>query len=545
MSRSQGTVHAAIAEAVAAQGVTKIFGLLGDSNLFMADAFERIHGGKIIGATMEANAVLMALGHAAMTGEVAVATVTQGPALSNAVTALIEGSKARLPIVLLAGDTPAIDPWHPQRVAQEALVNATGAGFIRLRSPETVYEDVALAFRRAWTGRRPVVLNMPTDLMWEQASGTPVHAAFPPLGGPPPMSAALEDAIGILAAARAPLVLAGRGAFGARAELEELAARIGAPLASTLKAKGFFHGAAHNLGVSGTLSTPAGGDVIVKSDCIISFGASLNRFTTHKGDYLKNTRLIQVDVAPDALGVFQPADAALLGDAAATAKTLVHWLDEAEIPSSRFTDNIEPAAFLPAGALPPAEPKQEAEGFINIERAMDMVDKALPEDRIFVSDGGRFLNTAWERINTTDGRNMLLSVATGAIGMGLAHAIGAAHARPEQTTLLVAGDGGLMLGNPAEFAAAVRDKLDLVVILCNDNAYGAEYVQFEDRQMDPSISQFNWPGFADMARAMGGGAIRITSEAELESALSDLPNRKGPVLIELMLDPATVPRLLL
>lgn len=545
MSKTEHTVHAAIARALAAQGIDTLFGLLGDSNLFMADAFVRAEEGRLVPAIVEENAVLMALGHAAMTGGVSAATVTQGPALSNAVTALIEGVKSRLPMVLLAGDTPIMDPHHPQRVAQEALVNATGAGFVRLRSPDTVYQDAAIAFRQAWNGRKPVVLNMPTDMMWETASGSPVKAVFGPLGGQPPMGPGLEDAVGIIAAARAPIVLAGRGAFGARAELEALAERIGAPLATTLKAKGFFHGAAHDLGVCGTLSTPAGGEVIAGADCIIAFGASLGRYTTVKGDYLKGVRLIQVDVAADALEVFQSADAALLGDSAAVANTLMHWIDEAEIPSSQFVETISGDAFLPKGAIPPAKSRPGMPGTIDVERAMDMVDRALPADRVFVSDGGRFLNTAWERINTTDGRNMLLSVGTGAIGMGMAHAIGAAHARPDQTILLVMGDGGLMLGNPAEFHSAVRDQLNLVVVVCNDQAYGAEYVQFEDRQMDPALSQFTWPSFAEMARAMGGDGYQVTSEGDLNAALGALPERNGPVLIELMLDPAVVPRLML
>ncbi|MDQ2092066.1 thiamine pyrophosphate-binding protein [Marimonas arenosa] len=537
------TVHAALARGLAAQGVTTLFGLLGDSNLFMADAFVRAEGGRLVPATVEDNAVLMALGHAAMTGDVGAATVTQGPAVSNAVTALIEGVKGRIPLVLLAGDTPVSDPYHPQRVAQEALVAATGAGFVRLRGPTTVFDDLATAFRQAWTGRRPVVLNMPTDMMWEPAAGAPVVAERGARSGPPAMGKALEDAVGIIAAARAPVILAGRGAIGAREALERLGARIGAPLSTTLKAKGLFGGAVHDLGVFGTLSTPNGGEAIARADCVIAFGAALGRYTTVRGDYLKGARLIQIDDDPGALGLHQPADAALLGDAAAVAETLLHWLDEAEIESSRFTEALDPQAFLPAGALPPAKPGATAPGTIDIEVAMDAIDRALPADRVFVSDGGRFLNSAWSRIGVSDARNMLLSVNVGAIGQGLGQAIGAALARPDQTVLLVIGDGGLMLGNPAELSSAVREALDLVIVICNDQAYGAEYVQFEDRQMDPGLSQFKWPSFAEIGRAMGAEAHRVTGIYELEAALAALPGRTGPVVIELMLDPAVVPRL--
>ena len=171
------------------------------------------------------------------------------------------------------------------------------------------------------------------------------------------------------------------------------------------------------------------------------------------------------------------------------------------------------------------------------------VEAALAADRVFVTDGGRFMGAAWKRLSVSHPENFLLSVNTGAIGLGMGYAIGAAHARPDQTVLFVTGDGGFMLGGLSEFSTAVRDNLDMVVVICNDQAYGAEYVQFEDRQMDPSMSLFQWPSFAAMAGAMGATGIKVTSEDTLAAALAELEGRNGPVLIELMLDPAQVPRL--
>lgn len=532
-------VHAAIAMALKDLGVETLFGLMGDANLFMVDRFVREGAGRYVPAVHEGGAVLMALGWGAMTGRVAAATITQGPALSNATTALIEGVKGTIPMVLLCGDTPAGDPDHQQAVAQRALVASTGAGYVPLRSPETVVEDVAAAFRKAWAERRPVVLNMPAELMWEPVNYHPpvLRAPAPPVA--PTEGGGLDDAVGIIAAARAPLILAGRGAVGARDALLALATCIGAPVATTLKASGLFAGAPHDLGVFGTLSTPAASEVIAASDCIVAFGAGLNRFTTVKGGLLEGKRLVRIDDDARQLDHRHAADAALTGDAAAVADTLRHWLDEAEIPSSRATDRIDADALRAPLPMPKATNR---DGTVDLTEAMVRLDAAMPQNRVFVSDGGRFMGTAWSRVGVSGPQNLLVSINVGAIGMGTGYAIGAAVARPDQRVLFVTGDGGFMMGGLAEYASALREGLDMVTVVCNDNAYGAEYVQFEDRQMDPGLSVFDWPSFAGMARAMGGRAVRVTSQAGLADAEAAI-GAGGPVLIELMLDPAAIPRL--
>ena len=543
MSDQPIPVNVALARALNDLGVETLFGLMGDSNLFMCDAYVRQFGGRYVPATHEGNAVLMAAGYAAMTGDVGVCTVTQGPAVSNTVTALVEVTKSSLPVVLLCGDTPAADPDHPQTVAQRAMIEAAGAGYARLRTPETVVADVANAMRRAWIERRPIALNMPTEMMWEQTRYLQPNMPPRPTPTAPSDGPEMDKAIGMLAAARRPLILAGRGAVHARDQLIALADRLGAPLGTTLKAKGLFHGHPYNLGVHGTLSTPGAVDVITSTDCVVAFGAGLNRFTTAGGAFMDGRRLIQVDDDPRYLGKMTQADAALSADPGLTAEAFVKWLDAAEIPSSQATDTIDPKALTEPVPLPR---NLHTPGTVDFPTALLALNDALPADRLFSSDAGRFLQEAWTRIDVNAPANMLLTIGVGAIGMGMGYAIGAGVARPEQTQLYLTGDGGLMMGGLAEFTSAVREKLDMIMVVCNDNAYGAEYVQFEDRQMDPGMSQFSWPSFAGVARAMGATATTVSSDAEIELAVAAIKERKpddGPMVIELMLDPANITRL--
>lgn len=533
-------VHAALAHALQDQGSRTLYGLMGDATLFMVDHYVRVLGGRYVPAVHEAGAVLMALGHASASGEVGVAAITHGPAVSNAATALIEGVKGSLPIVVLCGDTPIDDPDHQQAVAQRALIEATGAGFEQLKSTATLARDVAAAFRRARVERRPVVLNVPTPLMWEQTEYEAAPLAVPDLPTSPGEGEALDAAIGIIAAARRPVILAGRGAVHAREVLLKLADRIGAPVATTLKASGLFHGAPFDLGVFGTVSSPAAAEVIAAADCVLAFGAGFSRFTTSHGGFMAGKRVVQIDDDFRQLGRRHIPDAMLCGDPALVAETILHWLDEAEIASSQATDTIRPESLRDGFPMPKPG---NAPGTLDYAEALVRIDRALPADRLFVSDGGRFMTEAWCRIGVTEPRNFVVSINVGAIGMGMGTAIGAAVARPGQKTLFVCGDGGFMMGGLAEFSSVVRENLDMVTVICNDSAYGAEYIQFEDRQMDPGLSTFNWPSFAAMAETMGAKGIRVTSLAELDAALLAISDVCGPVLLELVLDPAAMPRM--
>lgn len=533
-------VHAALAMALRDQGVNTLYGLMGDANLFMVDHYVRELGGRYVPAVHEAGAVLMALGHASVTGTVGAVTITHGPAVSNAVTALIEGTKGTIPIVLLCGDTPIEDPDHPQSVAQRALIEATGAGFEQLKSPVTAAQDVATAFRRARLERRPVVLNMPSSMMWEQTTYQAAPSDVPALPTGPGEGDALNEAIGILASSRRPLILAGRGATHARDELLRLADRIGAPVATTLKARSLFDDAPYDLGILGTISTPAANDVFSSTDCILAFGAGFSRFTTAHGSYLEGVRVIQVDDDVRQLGRRHIPDAMLAGDPALVADTILHWLDAAEIPSSQATDSIEPAALRERHPLPK---RTNVAGTLDFSRALDRIDAVMPKDRLFVSDAGRFMTEAWCRVGVLAPEDFVPAINVGAIGMGMGYAIGAAVARPDRRTVFLTGDGGFMMGGLAEFSSVVREGLNMVTIVCNDAAYGAEHIQFKDRQMDPALSTFNWPSFAALAEAMGAKGLRASSDDELDAALQTIAETEGPVLLELVLDPDAMPRM--
>ena len=538
MSDAKTYMYQSLAQAVSDHGIDTMFGLLGDSNLFFADHFARACGGKLVPAAHEGGTVLMAQGYTQTTGKVGVATVTQGPGLTNCFTALCEGVVARRPMVLISGDTPVTAPFHPQNIDQREVVKATGAGFEQVQAPQTAARDTANAFFRAQKEQRPIVLNVPTEFMWAEVDHAKV--VYPFFEAPAYVSEGElhEEAIGMIASAKRPLILAGRGAIAAKDNLIALSERLDAPLATTLKGTGLFKGHPNNIGYFGTLSTAEAYDVMGSSDCVIAFGALLHFWTTDRGKLLEGKRVVQVNNFQPDVGRFYQPDAMLLADAAQTADNILHWINEAEITPSGF------AKELPDHDLsvhPKGNPDKSGDGCIQLEYALDRLNEALPQDRIMLTDGGRYITEVWCRVGVPEPNSFHMSDNFAAIGQGMQQAVGACHGAPDRPVVLFCGDGGFMMGGQNEFNTAVRTGCDLIVIVSNDSAYGAEHIQMLEKDMDPSITEFEWPSLAGIARAQGGEGVTVTSPQELETAIEAIAARKGPILVELMLDPNKVP----
>ena len=153
------------------------------------------------------------------------------------------------------------------------------------------------------------------------------------------------------------------------------------------------------------------------------------------------------------------------------------------------------------------------------------------------------MTEVWCRVKAPDAKSFIATTNFGSIGIGLQHAIGACFAVPDRPVVLFTGDGGFMMAGINEFNTAVRLNQDLIVIVCNDSAYGAEHIQFVDRNIDPGLSQFEWPSFADVATALGGLGIQVETPEQLDIAIQAIQTRDRPLLIELMLDPDDVPRM--
>src|SRR5699024_7980541 len=168
--------------------------------------------------------------------------------------------------------------------------------------------------------------------------------------------------------------------------------------------------------------------------------------------------------------------AGVLGNGATVADMMLQWLDRAAVDTSSF------AASFTAKANTQERPRHDTSGpvarTIDVRTAMQKVNEIVPTDRTLVFDTGRFILPATRHLHAPNPRSFIDTLNFAAIGLGTGAAAGAGIARPDRPVLLACGDGGFMLGGLADFHAAVRHHVDLIVAIFNDGAYGAEHVQF-------------------------------------------------------------------
>lgn len=533
------SVFSQLADVLGALDVKHVFGVLGHGNLALVDDLNRRHQTAYISMNREDAAVSASDAYARASGQLGVATVTHGPGLTNAITSLHEAAAARTPLLVLAGDTATGAAFHEQDIDQKATVATTGAGFVPLRSPASSVEDLMLAVRQAWLERRPVIFNMPVDI---QTADSPEDVDgdinLPIRGRPAPDTDELDRALGILAVANRPVLLAGQGAAdtGSRDAIQSLAETLRAPLATTLLASGLFKGHPFDLGVHGTLSSALTIETLARGDCLVVFGASLNRYTTAHGALLSGKSVIQVDHDLHAFGRWSRVTQGVLGDASTTATMMAEALMSLATPPPGLA-STELQLALTGRNRDDEFLDESTAATIDGRTLMARVHRALPTSRAVVTDVGGFLRTALRFLPTVWPEKVVVPGHYGSIGLGLACAIGSAFADQTRPVVVVVGDGGFMMGGLAEFDTAVRYGLDVVVVVMNNKGYDLERLALADRGGNPRLADMAWPAFADVARSLGGQAVAVQSLADLEAMDAAISARQGPLLIDARIAP--------
>jgi len=531
------TVADAVGAALAQAGVRTVFGLVGSGNFHITNALTA-GGARFVAARHEGGAAVMADAYARVTGELGVLSVHQGPGLTNALTGITEAAKSRTPLLVLA--PTATNPRSNFYLDDAALAAAVGATRVRVDSADTAAVDLARAYHTAIGERRTVLLSLPLDV---QAAPSP-HFELPAAPQPPPRDldqaaiAALADA---LAAARRPVFLAGRGARKAGKEITTLSERTGALLATSAVSRGLFRDEAFSLDVSGGFATPAAADLIRNADLLVGWGCALNMWTLRHGTLVgDDTTVVQVDLDPDALGAHQRIDLGIVGDTAATARAVRDELD-------RRSGGSPPPGEWPAGYrsadvadrlaregrwrdVPYKEESEE--GRIDPRTLSITLDGMLPAGRTVAVDSGNFMGYPAMYLDVPDADGFVFTQAYQSVGLGLATAIGAAVARPDRLTVAALGDGGALMAI-ADLETAVRYGLDLLVVVYDDEAYGAEVHHFGPGGHPLDHVRFPPADIAEIGRGFGCAAATVRATSDLEAVAAWLAGpRDRPMVVD-------------
>lgn len=509
------TVAEAVGSALAKAGVSTVFGVVGSGNFHVTNALTAA-GARFVPARHEGGAAVMADAYARVSGKLGVLSVHQGPGLTNALTGITEAAKSRTPLIVLA--PAATNPRSNFYLDDAALAAAVGATAVRIGSAATAAADVARAYHEAVGERRTVLLSLPLGVQAEPASSFALPAVPPPTTRDPAPEAvsALVDA---LLAARRPVFLAGRGARAARTEIEQLAGRTGALLATSAVTRGLFRGTPYNLDVSGGFATPVAADLIRNADLLVAWGCALSMWTLRGGTLVsQGTPVVQVDIDPDALAAHYPVDLGVVGDVAATARAVLGELDRRAIGSRPGYRSDAVAERLAREGRWRQVPYQEMleDDRIDPRTLSIALDDMLPPGRTVAVDSGNFMGYPSMFLDVPDAEGFVFTQAFQSIGLGLATAIGAAVARPDRLTVAALGDGGALMGL-ADLETAVRLGLDLLIVVYDDEAYGAEVHHFGPDGHPLDHVRFPPTDIAAIARGFGCVGVSVRAPADLEA----------------------------
>ncbi len=513
-------IYEALAKAFNREKVDTCFALLGDANMHWAGALSQL-GTRGIYTRHEHAAVAAAATYARASGKVGVATVTCGPGLTQIMTILPIAVRARIPLVIFAGEAHMHKEWYNQGIDQAPFVNACGAQYRALHDVNTIIADVHQAFADAKQSQSPIVIGVPVDLQQqsldqalvqaEHATSSELYIAQAPTG---PDAKAIEQAAVWIQDAQRPIVLAGLGVVSADASAAcvALAEHSGACLATTLPAKGLFHDQEFCLGVAGGFATENAKAIFAEADLVIGIGARLASHTFDGGKLTPDSRVIQIDIDPhEHMQGRKAADLTITSDALLGCTALRKAVTSKERwRTSEMRKRCANALSLPDQSDTP-------DGALHPMAVVSMLAEVVPPScHIINTSGHSAYYTA--QMNHHPQSHYTVIREFGAIGNGTSFAMGIAAAHPERPVVLLDGDGSALM-NIQELETMHRHGMKILIVVLNDGAYGSEVHKLRADGVTLEGSVFGRPDFAAIGHGFGLAGKTFTSLEGLALAM--------------------------
>jgi acetolactate synthase-1/2/3 large subunit len=530
------------------QGVTHIFGLCGDTSLPLYDALYRLdHGITHILTRDERSAAYMADAYARVSGRVGVCEGPSGGGATYLLPGVAEANESSVPLLAVTTDiaTTSRGRFTLTELDQEALFRPVTKWNRVLDKASAIPSALRTAFTQMTTGRPGAVhLGLPYDVQKEPVEEGEVWVdpalARCPSRRTAPDPAAVEDAAARLRAATSPLFICGGGVVisGAEAELQRLAERLGAPVATTISGKGSIaedHPLA--LGVVGSNGgTPETRAVVAAADLVVFVGCRAGSVTTERWRHpAAGTPVIHIDVDPAVMGANYKTEVGLVGDARLCLAALDGALDQlgraswgAAVVERAKSDKFREFLKLAHSDAAPIRP----------ERIVLDLEAVLPKDAIVIADPGTpcpYLS-AYYRLNKP-GRHFISNRAHGALGYSLPAAVGVSFGRPGVKCVAVMGDGafGFSVG---ELETLVRLKLPITLVVISNSGYGwikaGQRSGYGGRYFSVD---FDRSDHAAIAQAYGLKTWRVQEPQALRRALADAIAADGPTLVDVIAQP--------
>jgi acetolactate synthase I/II/III large subunit len=538
----------AAVEMLRLHGVAIIFGLCGDTSLPFYDSLARLpHGMRHILARDERSAAYMADGYARILGKVGVCEGPSGGGVTYILPGLAEANESSVPLLGINSDisVAARGRFTLTELDQRALMRPVTKWNTVLDRAEDLPQAFREAFKQITSGRPGAAhIALPFDVQNGLVARAEVYGdqrfGRYPAARIAPVANSIETAARLLSQASNPMFICGGGVVMSQGELElvELAARLSAPVATTISGKGSID-EAHPLavGVVGSNGgTPETRGIVDESDLIVFVGCRAGSVTTERWRHPApgKTKVIHIDVDPKVPGVNYPTDVALVSDAKLALKALNEAL--AEPKRSLDGSRVEAAKEQKFAKFQALAASNETP--IKPERVVAELTRALDDAAIVVADAGTPCPYFSAYYPVRDhGRKFISNRAHGALGYSMAAAMGAHFARPNVKCVAVMGDGsfGFTCG---ELETAARYRLPITFIVIANASYG--WIKAGQRSgygQRYFAVDFAVTDHAAVAAAFGIKSWRVTEPSELAKVLKEALACGGPSLVDIVCQP--------
>ena len=531
------TVSDVMVETMINWGVTHVFGMVGHSNLGLADAFRRkVKERKLsyIGIRHEGAASFAASAYAKLTGKPAACFAIAGPGATNLLTGLWDAKVDRAPILALTGqvDTQVLGPGAFQEVDLKSAFEAVAEWQQTVLPTSKHAELMTLAIKNAIIKRDVSHLIFPNEV---QEIHTEKEEVSSPEGRltqseiSPPRDL-IKKAVDQLTSSKRPVIIVGHGARFNMEKITALAEKLSAPVITTFKGKGLIPDD-HPLacGVLGRSGTPIASWFMNEADLLLVFGAS---FSNHTGiaSYIPT---IQVDFDPMALGKFHSVTVPVWGEIGVTADIFLKEIENQKRDYDIKKEITEKWKIWRAEKA--SREKDDTGNGINSASVFAAMNRIVPDNAVITIDVG---NNAYSfgRYFECKNQSVLMSGYLGSIGFGYPAAMGAWAAAPDRPIVAVTGDGGFAQ-YMAELNTAVKYGMNIKHILLNNNELGKISKEQRADQLEVWETNLTNPDFSRYAELCGAIGIRVINKDELDDVMKKVFSHKGPAMVEIITDP--------
>lgn len=545
---SNPTVSEVLVDAIVDQGVSHIFGVVGDALNSVTDAVRRSDRIDWIGVRHEEVAAYAAGAQSQLGETIGVCAGTVGPGSIHLLNGLYDAAKAHAPVLAITGQVPLAEIGSSffQEVDNDHLFRDVSVFNQTITSPSQLPHVIEQAIEAALSHRGVAVLTLPGDVgPMEVPDGTAPARSFSNTSRSRPGDDLIRQAATLIGEASKVTILAGIGSRDARDDVLQLADLLGAPIVATLRAKEIYDwDNPFDIGQNGLIGNPAAAAAFENCDLLLMVGTDF----PYRDWYPDDTKAIQIDIAGSHIGRRTGVDLGLIGDAHLTAKALLPLLARVEDRSHLESCLAHHSRWAKRQARL-AEPGfddtligeartvlDNREHRIRPEAVATAVDELADDDAIFTTDTG--MSTVWfaRFVHMREHQRLLGSFNLGSMANAMPQAIGAQLLHPDRQVIAFAGDGGftMLLG---DLLTAVTYDLAVKIIVFDNHRLGMVKLEQEEAGLPEFGTELQNPDFAAVAQAMGATGVRIEDPGDLHSKLAAALAHPGPVVIDVLTNP--------